>query len=72
MTTTANMLDISPLPPAARREVRDFYQFLLTRGKKPKKLGSQQAAGYCFSDLCGKLSWQGDAVVTQRNMRDEW
>ena len=24
-----------------------------------------------FSDL-EKLSWQGDAVATQRNLRDEW
>lgn len=34
MKTTANVLDLSPLSPAERREVRDFYQFLLTRDKK--------------------------------------
>jgi hypothetical protein len=27
---------------------------------------------YDFSDLAGKLSWQGDAVSTQRKLRDEW
>ena len=27
---------------------------------------------YDFSDLAGKLSWQGDAVATQRELRDEW
>ena len=27
---------------------------------------------YDFSDLAGKLSWQGDAVATQRNLRNEW
>jgi hypothetical protein len=27
---------------------------------------------YDFSDLTGKLSWQGDAVATQRKLRDEW
>jgi hypothetical protein len=27
---------------------------------------------YDFSDLAGKLNWQGDAVVTQRKLRDEW
>ena len=27
---------------------------------------------YDFSDLVGKLSWRGDAVVTQRKLRDEW
>ncbi len=27
---------------------------------------------YDFSDLAGKLTWQGDAVATQRSLRDEW
>ena len=27
---------------------------------------------YDFSDLAGKLQWQGDAVTQQRRMRDEW
>ena len=27
---------------------------------------------YNFSNLAGKLSWQGDAVATQRNLRNEW
>ena len=27
---------------------------------------------YDFSDLKGQLSWQGDAVATQRRLRDEW
>jgi hypothetical protein len=25
-----------------------------------------------FSDLAGHLSWKGDAVATQRALRDEW
>jgi hypothetical protein len=25
-----------------------------------------------FSDLAGRLQWQGDAVATQRRLRDEW
>lgn len=29
-------------------------------------------ARYDFSDLVGRLSWQGDAVTMQRNLRDEW
>ncbi|HEU0264111.1 MAG TPA: hypothetical protein VFR01_00125 [Geobacterales bacterium] len=33
MKTDANVLDLSALPPAARREVRDFYQFLLSRNQ---------------------------------------
>lgn len=28
--------------------------------------------GYDFSDLAGRLTWQGDAVVVQRSLRDEW
>lgn len=33
---------------------------------------SKEQLDYDFSDLAGKLSWQGDAVATQRNLRDEW
>lgn len=28
--------------------------------------------GYDFSDLAGRLTWQGDAVEVQRALRDEW
>jgi hypothetical protein len=69
MPTTANQLDLSPLPPASRREVLDFYQFLLERrGKAGKALTKK----YNFADLCGALSWKGDAVAAQRVIRDEW
>ncbi len=27
---------------------------------------------YDFSDLIGKLKWEGDAVAEQRKLRDEW
>jgi len=27
---------------------------------------------YKFSDIAGKLEWQGDAVQEQRKIRDEW
>ena len=27
---------------------------------------------YDFSDIAGKLTWQGDSVATQRSLRDEW
>jgi hypothetical protein len=27
---------------------------------------------YDFSDLTGKLQWQGDAIAMQRTLRDEW
>ena len=35
----------------------------LEKERKPK---------YDFSDLVGKLEWNGDAVKEQRKMRDEW
>jgi len=27
---------------------------------------------YDFSDLVGKLSWKGDALAIQKELRDEW
>lgn len=72
MTTTANQLDLSVLPPASRKEIKDFYQFLLDRRGGAKKTLPSKAAKRSFTDLCGKLSWKGDAVAVQRSMRDEW
>ncbi|MEM8717808.1 MAG: hypothetical protein AAGE84_00675 [Cyanobacteria bacterium P01_G01_bin.39] len=37
-----------------------------------EKTSSPTNTNYDFSDLAGKLSWQGDAVETQRKLRDEW
>ena len=38
MKTTANILDLSTLPDTARREVADFYQFVMQRyGRIQKK-----------------------------------
>lgn len=66
--SATNMLDLSRLPIPERREIRDFYQFLLTRKPATKK----PDASYHFSDLCGILNWKGDAVSAQRSLRDEW
>ncbi len=66
--SATNLLDISGLPAPERREMRDFFQFLLTRRASTKKL----EAAYRFSDLCGTVNWQGDAVTAQRSLRDEW
>ena len=33
---------------------------------------AKEQNNYYFSDLEGKLSWQGDAVAVQRKLRDEW
>ncbi|MBN3962038.1 MAG: hypothetical protein HWQ39_25300 [Nostoc sp. NMS8] len=32
----------------------------------------KQQPSYDFSDLVGRLTWQGDAVGAQRDLRDEW
>jgi hypothetical protein len=66
--TATNLLDLSELPSSQRREVRDFFQFLLTRRTTVKKVD----VSYKFTDLCGTLSWKGDAVAVQRSLRDEW
>lgn len=72
MPTTANLLDLSVLPAAARREVRDFYQFILTRRKIDKNTPAGDSTSHRFDDLCGTLTWKGDAVTAQRRLRDEW
>ncbi|NTW88872.1 MAG: hypothetical protein HGB26_07065 [Desulfobulbaceae bacterium] len=70
MKSSANQLDLSPLPPTARRELRDFFQFLLARSNRKVSGGATEKRR--FMDLCGGLSWQGDALATQRSLRDEW
>lgn len=72
MKTTASQLDLSLLSPSARREVRDFYQYLLLRRSHEKKGKRPEAANYDFSDISGTLTWKGDAVAAQRKIRDEW
>lgn len=69
MATTNEKLDLSSLPPGSRRELLSYYQYLLER--RPAHKGSRKK-DTSFSELCGKLSWEGDAVATQRKLRDEW
>ena len=35
-------------------------------------LVDEEKPKYDFSDLAGKLKWDGDAVKEQRRLRDEW
>lgn len=72
MRTSANQLDLSVLPPSSRSKVRDYYHYLLERGKKTPKTNAKRKQIYRFSDICGKLSWKGDALAAQRSIRDEW
>ena len=66
--SATNLLDLSGLPAPERREMRDFFQFLLTRRITVKK----KDISYKFTDLCGTVNWKGDAVAAQRSLRDEW
>lgn len=38
----------------------------------PVSSQGQQKSSYDFSDLVGRLTWQGDALIMQRTLRDEW
>jgi putative addiction module CopG family antidote len=38
----------------------------------PVSSEEKQKSSYDFSDLVGRLTWQGDAVTMQKNLRDEW
>ena len=38
----------------------------------PVSSDEKQKISYDFSDLVGRLTWQGDAATIQRNLRDEW
>jgi hypothetical protein len=67
LTTTVNpsghvVLDIpTQLPPGE-------VNIVLVLNSVP----APQLMKYDFSDLVGGLTWQGDAVATQRALRDEW
>ncbi|WP_208346352.1 hypothetical protein [Aetokthonos hydrillicola] len=38
----------------------------------PVPAASKQNFKCDFSDLVGRLTWEGDAVTMQRTLRDEW
>lgn len=46
------------------------YVKIVQTSAAPVKNGKKSL--YDFSDLAGKLQWQGDAVAQQRRIRDEW
>ncbi len=51
------------VPEEYSRYVCKVIVYPVEEAKRPK---------YDFSDIVGKLRWQGDAVKEQRAMRDEW
>ena len=59
------------LPEAKQKEALnfvDYLNYLLERSQ----LEMTKVQKYTFSDIAGKLTWQGDAVAVQREIRDEW
>lgn len=44
----------------------DYVKVVKAADSPPKK------TKYDFSDLAGRLQWQGDAVEAQRRIRDKW
>ncbi|KYC35619.1 hypothetical protein WA1_07320 [Scytonema hofmannii PCC 7110] len=57
-------LDVPTEFPEGNVEIALVINPNIQRKSEPKK--------YDFSDLAGKLTWQGNAVTNQRSLRDEW
>jgi hypothetical protein len=55
-------------PPAMAPHQRVVVTFPSAASRAIHKL----AAKYDFSDLLGRLKWNGDAVAEQRSLRNEW
>ena len=75
--------EIKRIPPSRLSEVYDFIHFFrlgleleIAQGDNNQKENPsaepRSANQYNFSDLAGRLTWQGDALTTQRSLRDEW
>jgi hypothetical protein len=60
---------INHLPEPSRIEVLKFIEFLNYK-QHVQKLTSEKC--YDFSDLLGRLQWQGNALNEQHRLRDEW
>jgi len=53
-------------------EIPAEYSQLYSKHLKVILLIDDQPNQYDFSDVAGKLEWQGDAIQEQRKIRDEW
>jgi len=49
-------------------ELLEFIEFLCYKQVKKPKF----SAYYDFSDLSGRLQWQGNALTEQKRLRNEW
>ena len=59
---------ISKLPDNRLAELLAFIEFLNYKQEHSPKFPKQ----YDFSDLSGRLQWQGNALQEQKRLRDEW
>lgn len=62
--------ELENMSPAMLDQVLTFARFLKYQKQADHLI--VPSGRYDFSDLIGKLSWRGDAVAIQRQLRDEW
>ncbi len=62
--------ELENMSPAMLDQVLTFARFL--KYQKQTDHVTIPSERYDFSDLVRKLSWRGDAVAIQRQLRDEW
>jgi putative addiction module CopG family antidote len=62
--SSASEVILAALQLLKEQEILGVMNPVLSEGK--------QKLNYDFSDLVGRLNWQGEAVIIQRNLRDEW
>jgi hypothetical protein len=60
--------NIIEIPPQYCQLYSKHMRVIILVAEKPKAKNQK----YNFSDIAGKLEWQGDAVQEQRRIRDEW
>lgn len=62
--SSASEVILAALQLLKEQEILAVVNPVLSEGK--------QKLNYDFSDLVGRLNWQGEAVIVQRHLRDEW
>ncbi|HBK22353.1 MAG TPA: type II toxin-antitoxin system ParD family antitoxin [Planktothrix sp. UBA10369] len=62
--SSASEVILAALQLLKEQEILAIINPVLSEGK--------QKSNYDFSDLVGRLNWQGEAVIIQRHLRDEW
>ena len=60
--------NVIEIPPQFSQLYSKHLRVILLIGDKINTINQK----YDFSDVAGKLEWQGDAVQEQRKIRDEW